>query len=57
VSLNVTDHLSVIPGGDVSAIDKQFPQPVSQPTLEPASLSILTVSLLGMGVAYRRFRR
>jgi hypothetical protein len=57
VSLNVTDHLSVIPGGDVSAIDRQFSQPVSRPIPEPASLSILAVSLLGMGVAYRRFRR
>jgi hypothetical protein len=58
-SLDVTNDMGIIGGTtmptQVSIIDKQFSQ-TGVP--EPASLAILGVSLLGMGVAYRRrFRK
>jgi hypothetical protein len=51
-SLLVIDDIGVNPGGTISSVEKQFSQ-----VLEPASLAILGISLLGMGVAYRRFRK
>jgi hypothetical protein len=55
-NLSVTDNLIVQPGFDVSIIQKRFSETGQIP--EPASLAILGVSLLGMGVAFRRrFRK
>jgi hypothetical protein len=55
LALDVSDDLIVKPQSDVSIIDKQYSQ---QGVPDPAALAILGVSLLGMGVAYRRrFRK
>jgi PEP-CTERM motif len=58
LSANETEDLRLNPGAQVSIVDKRFSQsigPVTTP--EPASLAILGISLLGMGVAYRRRRK
>jgi hypothetical protein len=59
LAVNVTDDLHLNPGALVSIIDKRFSQTGPVPMPEPASLAILGISLLGMGVgsAYRRRRK
>ena len=57
LSVNETEDLRLNPGAQVSIVDKRFSQTPGVPMPEPASLAILRVSLLGMGVAYRRRRK